>query len=255
MSPLPIGATAVLLCWLMLTVALVLFTWLQILCPHSSVMDPLFPDAQRSLCQTWGPLPTLWHPTGSPWCLATRVFSVPLCRGPLMRWPAERAIACQHLHTCLAVWETCPTSTEAPHSPSSQTWAPCLRMETLPGIITHLNLTTTTSSTNSISSASPGGSRTAFLRTIDTMSIMNTTSKDFHDNTHPQLQADPLQVNMKCVLPLTFYSIGLDISPLQKHKQGVVTRNWKQERELQTRLTMNEITPARFFRFVFGGRF
>lgn len=168
-------------------------------------MAPLFPDAQRSLCPTWGPLPTLWHPAGSPRCPATRVFSVPLCSGPLMRWPAERATACQHLRTCLAAWETCPTSTGDPHSPSSQTWAPCLRTETLPDITTPLNLTMTTTSTSS--SDSPGGSRTAFLRTLDTMSTMNTTSKDFHDSTHHQLQADPLQVNMKCFYWLRYFSV------------------------------------------------
>lgn len=177
---------------LLLTFALL--TWLQILCPPSSVMDPLYRDAQRSLCQKWCLLPTLWHPAGNLWCPVTRVSSVPMCRRLLTRWPAQRATAYLHLRTCLAVWETFRMSMEAHHSPSLQTWAPCLRME-MPGIITPLNLIMKTSNINSSSSASQGESQTAFLKTIDTTSTMSTTSKDIPDNILPQLQTDPLQVD------------------------------------------------------------
>ncbi|KAG7229145.1 hypothetical protein INR49_013088 [Caranx melampygus] len=74
--------------------------------------------------------------------------------------------------------------------------SPCLRMEMLPAIITPLNLTMTASSTNSSSNASPspGGSQTVFLRTIDTMSTMNTTSKDFPDSTPPSSKQTPLSL-------------------------------------------------------------
>lgn len=162
---------------------------LQILCPHSSAMDPLFPDEQRGPRRRWRPLPTLWRPAGSRLCPVTRASSAHPCRGHHTKWPAERATACQRRHTCLAVWETCPTSTAAQRNPSSPMWAPCRRMEMQPGITTQLNPIMKTSS-----SVSPGECRSASLRTIDTMNTMNTTSKDFLTNTPPQRQADPPQV-------------------------------------------------------------
>lgn len=97
------------------------FHSLQILCPHLSAMDPLYRDAQRSHCLTWGPPPTQWRPAASPLCHATRASSVRRCRGLLTRWPAEKATACRRRRTCPAVSGTCPTSTEALRSPSSQT--------------------------------------------------------------------------------------------------------------------------------------
>lgn len=97
------------------------FTCLQILCPHSSVMDPQYRDAPRSRCRTWGPPPTRWRPAGSLPCHETRASSVRRCRGLLTRWPAEKITACRRRRTCRAAWETCRTSTEALRSPSSQT--------------------------------------------------------------------------------------------------------------------------------------